>query len=105
VVSDVDPVEFNRELAALNTGMFDSARGIWTEVSRPTIIIRSVQFLTPDIALVDGANVQFGSIVLTRRVPFVLIAKREKTVWKIAVLRTLSAVPVRMQLVRTEGPL
>ncbi|MCU1339869.1 MAG: hypothetical protein JWO19_5450 [Bryobacterales bacterium] len=100
--SDIDLVEFNRQIRALSAGMI--TQGVWTEVSPPAIVVRSVQFLTPDIALVDGANVQIGS-TMTRRVPFVLIAKRENTVWKVAVLRTLNNVPARMQLVRAEGPL
>ena len=103
LASDADRTEFARELAALDTGMTDYSR-VWSEVSRPAIVVRSVQFLTPDVALVDGANVQFGSM-MARRNAFVLIAKRDNGAWKIAVLRTLRSVPVQMQLVRAESPL
>jgi hypothetical protein len=103
LASDVDRTEFNRELATLNAGMVDPSKGVWTEVGPAAIVVRSVRFLTPDVALVDGASVQIGS-VMTQRVPFLLIARRENTAWKIAVLRTVTNSPVRMQLVRAESP-
>jgi hypothetical protein len=102
LASDVDRAEFNRELAALDAGMVDPSKGIWTEVGPAAIIVRSVRFLTPDVALVDGASVQIGSL-MTQRVAFLLIAKRENAAWKIAVLRTVTSAPARMQLVRA-GP-
>ncbi len=89
--SDIDRAEFEREFAALNIGMID-ATGVWKEVTRPALVVSGIRFVTPEVALIDGANVQAGSIMI-RRVPFALIAKREQGAWKIAALRTLAPQP------------
>jgi hypothetical protein len=59
-----------------------SADGPWSEVfhptsGRPSIAIQSIRFLTPEIALVDAASIQIGSVVLMRRVPVWLVMKKE----------------------------
>ena len=89
--SDIDRGEFDREFAALDAGMVD-ATGVWREVTRPALVVSQIRFVTPDVALVDGASVQAGSVMM-RRVPFVLIARREQGGWKIAVLRSLAPTP------------
>jgi len=70
-----------------------AADEIWSEVfhptagrSRPHIAIRSIRFLTPEIALVDGVSTQVGSTAIWR-VPVWLVMKKEGTDWKIASLR------------------
>ncbi len=89
--SDIDRGEFEREFAGLNTGMVD-VPGVWREVTRPALVVSEIRFVTPDLALVNGANVQAGSLVM-RRIPFAMIARREQGVWKIAALRSLAPAP------------
>jgi hypothetical protein len=48
---------------------------------------------TADVALVDAANTQCGSIVLVRRVPVLLVMRRETGGWRIASLRLLADWP------------
>ena len=89
--ADIDRGEFEREFAALSTGMID-AGGVWSEVTRPSLLVDRIKFVTPDVALVNGANVQAGSLTM-RRIAFVLIARREAGGWKISSLRTLPLTP------------
>jgi hypothetical protein len=58
-----------------------------SEVTPPLIVIQSIRFLTPEIALVDAIGTQFGSTILTRRVPVWLVMKKEGDDWKIASLK------------------
>jgi hypothetical protein len=69
---------------------------IWSEVFHPTnrrphLAIQSIRFLTPEVALVDAASIQIGSITLMRRVPVWLVMKKEGAGWKIASLRLPAA--------------
>jgi|SRR5689334_9915178 len=96
--SDIDRAEFEREFAALNNGMIE-ATGVWKEVTQLALVVSGIRFVTPDVALVDGANVQAGSIML-RRVPFVLIARREQGGWKISALRSLPPSPAPFIITR-----
>lgn len=68
---------------------------IWSEVfhlKTPYIVVQSIRFLTPEIALVDAAGTtQFGSATIMRRVPVWLVMKKEGADWKIASLRLPAA--------------
>ena len=59
----------------------------WSEVTPPRIQSRAIRFITPDVALVDATSTQYGSVILVRRVPLVLVMRRERTEWRIAALR------------------
>jgi hypothetical protein len=89
------PAELRR-LERANCNMADSS-GIWTEVTKPKFTRPTVQFVTPDVALADLENVQYGSIVPAIRAPIVVILKREAGDWKIASLRvTAACFPMRV---------
>jgi hypothetical protein len=57
-----------------------------SEVTTPRVVIQSVRFITPDVALVDAANTQYGSVVLVRRVP---VMRKEREGWRITAVRVL----------------
>ena len=61
----------------------------WSEVTKPRIVLHSIRLFTSDVALVDAANTQYGSTILVRRVPVLLIMKRETSGWRIASLRVM----------------
>jgi hypothetical protein len=61
----------------------------WSEVTKARIALHSIRFITPDVALVDAANTQYGSTILVRRVPVLLIMKRETNGWRIASVRVM----------------
>ena len=60
-----------------------------SEVTAPAVVIRSVRFVTPDVALIDAANTQYGSLVLQTRIPVLLVMRKEAQNWKIVSLRVL----------------
>lgn len=81
-----------RELGRLaNTDrlMLEASQRPWSEVSSPRFVSRSVRFIAPGVALVDAANTQYGSLILARRIPVLLILRKEGTGWRIVTLRTL----------------
>jgi hypothetical protein len=47
----------------------------------------AIRFVTPDVAFVDAAASQYGTLMLKRRMPAVFVLKREEGVWRIAVMR------------------
>jgi hypothetical protein len=75
-------------LSKLDCRLLRKSEVLWPEVTSPHIVIRSIRFITPRVALVDAANTQYGSVVLVRRVPLLLVMKKEKE-WRIASLRVL----------------
>lgn len=73
--------DLDRRLVPTNT--------LWSEVTKPKIALQSIRFVTPDVALVDAANIQYGSTILVRRVPLLIVVKREASGWRIASLRVM----------------
>jgi hypothetical protein len=60
-----------------------------SEVTTPRIVSQSIRFVTSDVALVDAAKTQYGSVLLVRSVPLLFVLKREGTSWRIAAVRIL----------------
>jgi len=61
----------------------------WSEVTKPRIVVRSIRFITADVALVDAVNTQYGSTILVRRIPVLVVMRREATGWRIASFRVM----------------
>jgi hypothetical protein len=76
-------------LASLDHRLVPTSDGPLSEVTMPRIVIESVRFITADVALVDAANTQYGSVILMRRLPVLLVMKKEGQNWRIAALRVL----------------
>jgi hypothetical protein len=76
------------KLSDLNRGLVPSD-GPWSEVTKPHIRVQAIRFITDDVALVDAVNAQYGSTMLVRRVPLLLVLKRQGKEWRIASLRVL----------------
>ena len=51
--------------------------------------LRSIRFVTPDVAFTDAANTQYGSMILQTRIPVLLVLRREGIDWRIVSLRVL----------------
>jgi len=60
-----------------------------TEVAGPGISLKSVRFITKNVALVDAINTQNGSVVLGRRVPVLFVMRRQAEGWRIASVRVM----------------
>jgi hypothetical protein len=82
-----DSAELGR-LADLDRMLSRSAEPL-SEVTPPKITVRSIRFITTDVALVDGVNAQYGSVIVTKSVPVLLVMKREGSNWRIASFRTI----------------
>ena len=81
--------EFDR-LSDLDRRMVRGWDAPWSEVTRPSIVIESVRFISGDVALVDAANTQYGSPGgLAARVPVLFVMKKEPQGWRITALRVL----------------
>jgi hypothetical protein len=62
-----------------------------SELTMPRIVANSIRLITRDVALVDAAKTQFGSVFFFRSVPVLFVLKKEGTNWKIAAVRILDA--------------
>jgi hypothetical protein len=60
-----------------------------SELTRPRIVANSIRLITRDVALVDAAKTQYGSVFFFRSVPVFFVLKKEGTDWKIAAVRIL----------------
>jgi hypothetical protein len=78
-------LEWNRRLHL-------AARRPMSEVTAPMVVIRSVQFITPEVALVDAASTQYGSATPALRLPLLVVMRKETAGWRIAALRVLPAI-------------
>jgi hypothetical protein len=87
LASDTNRAELSRSLLNLNPGTPDSSEKPWSEFSRPVLMINSVRFPEKNIAEVETAATQYGS-VLTRSAIIVFLLKRERSGWKIESMRT-----------------
>jgi ketosteroid isomerase-like protein len=85
--SDAAKTELDR-LSEMDGGMLEASKRPWSEVTLPRIVIKSIHFATPDVAVVDASNRQHGS-VLERSIPVLFIMKRQGEVWKIDSLRVV----------------
>lgn len=99
-LSDYQPAAGQEHVSALFTAdadndlsrlaELDPAEPPWSEVTKPRVALHSLRFITSDVALVDASNTQYGSIVVKRRIPLLLVLKKEARGWRIASLRVLA---------------
>jgi|GEM_PF-7095852 len=61
----------------------------WSEVTSPYLTIHSIRLLTPQIALVECANTQYGSAIVARTTGTLLVMKRDGVQWRIACVLAL----------------
>ena len=57
------------------------------EVSQVYFEPTAIRFVTPDVAFVDAAASQFGSVIVKRSMQAVFVLKREGGAWRISVMR------------------
>lgn len=87
LASGTNRPELSRSLLNLNPGTPGPGDKPWSELSRPILMINAVRFPEKNLAEVDTAATQYGS-VSSRSATIVFLLKREKTGWKIESLRT-----------------
>jgi hypothetical protein len=57
------------------------------EVSQVYFEATAIRLVTPDVAFVDAAASQYGSLIMKRSMPAVFVLKRERGAWRISVMR------------------
>ena len=67
----------------------------WTKLTVPRVVSGDIRFVTPDVAIVDGASVVEGAATLSRRAPLLFVMRREGAEWRVAAVRVLAADPVK----------
>jgi hypothetical protein len=60
---------------------------VWSEVTAPRIETESLRLLSNDVAVVDARWVQYGSMIVKRAQPVVLLLRIEGGRWRVASLR------------------
>ncbi len=62
----------------------------WTDLTAPRVVSGAIQFITPAVAVVDGASIIRGAVMLAPRVPLPFVMKKEGTEWRISAIRVLA---------------
>ena len=57
------------------------------EVSQVYFEVTAIRMVSPDLAFVDAAASQYGSLIVKRSVPAVFVLKRGGGAWRISVMR------------------
>jgi hypothetical protein len=65
----------------------------WSEVTSPRITTRSIRLITPQIALVESTNTQYGSTIMVRATAMLLVMKKDGAQWRIACVLGLGDSP------------
>jgi len=74
-------------VAAPGADLDDLSRFRGAELSQVFFETKAVRFVTADVAVVDAAGSQYGSLIMKRSLPALLVLKKEGGAWRVAVLR------------------
>jgi hypothetical protein len=89
-------VDFSRlidlHLTCLSCGVVHGRTETWREMTVPRIVSSNIRFVTPEVALVDGASTVRGAVTLVARVPLLFVLKKEGQEWRIHAVRQLAMV-------------
>jgi hypothetical protein len=56
----------------------------WSEVTHSQLAVRSTRIVSPNIAIVEADNIQYGSLILRRSQPTLLLFRKYGRQWRIA---------------------
>jgi hypothetical protein len=62
----------------------------WRELTVPRIVSGRIRFVTPNVAIVDGASTIRGAVTLAESVPLLFVLRREGAEWRVALVRRLA---------------
>jgi hypothetical protein len=85
LASETNRPELSSSLLSLNPGTPETYQST-SESSRPVLTINAVRFPEKNLAEVDTAATQYGSVA-NRNATIIFLLKREKTGWKIESMR------------------
>ena len=84
------------DLHLMSSGSVGGGVGIdepWRVLTVPRVVSGTIRFITPEVAIVDGANLIRGAVTLAETVPLLFVLKKERTDWRISVVRRVGCVP------------
>jgi hypothetical protein len=89
-------VDFDRLIdlhrrASSAPGLVIGTHETWTEMTVPRVVSGTILFVTPDVAIVDGASTVERAMTITRRVPLLFVMKKQGDEWRISAVRMLAA--------------
>lgn len=100
LTKDVDTsVDFNRLIdlhlpCTSCAGVVIGMNETWREMTVPRIVSSSIRFITPNVAIVDGASTIRRAVTLAESVPLLFVLKKEGAEWRINAVRRLAATAV-----------
>ena len=73
----------------------------WTELTIPRVVSGSIRFITPSVAIVDGASTIRGAVTLAPSVPLLFVMKKDGAGWRISAVRVLADHAIMLPLRRS----
>ena len=62
----------------------------WTVLTVPRVVSGSIRFVSPEVAIVEGASVIRGAVTFVPRVPLLFVMKKEGGQWRITAAKVLA---------------
>jgi hypothetical protein len=96
LTGDVDSgVDFDRLIDlhrkySLSVGAVVGMNEPWKELTIPRLVSGSIRFITPSIAIVDGASTIRGAVTFAPRVPLLFVMRKDGAAWRISAVRVLT---------------
>jgi hypothetical protein len=75
---------------SLSLGVLVGRNEPWTELTVPRVVSGRIRFITPTVAIVDGASTIRGAVILAPSVPLLFVMKKDGAVWRINAVRVLT---------------
>src|SRR5215469_1215651 len=61
----------------------------WRNLTEPQIVSGAIRFITPDVAMVNGASIVRGAVTFADTVPLLFVLKKEQAGWRINAVRRI----------------
>ena len=61
----------------------------WRKLTEPHIVSGAIRFITPGVAMVDGASIVRGAVTFADTVPLLFVLKKEQAGWRINAVRRI----------------
>jgi hypothetical protein len=75
---------------SLSLGVLIGRNEPWTELTVPRVVSGRIRFITPTVAIVDGASTIRGAVILAPSVPLLFVMKKDGAAWRINAVRVLT---------------
>ena len=61
----------------------------WRVLTASRVVSGTILFITPEVAILDGASQVRGAVTLAETVPILFVLKKEQAVWRICAVRPI----------------